>query len=224
MKYNKLIILLYISLCFYSIESKNLIEDGPLKIIALTTKEVASDGGSIYTLEHHNLNCGIGVLTQFNLKKLGPYKCQFEYKCVQPSACNKNCENFLKKQDGKKCKSESTKPESVEKNDKKSVMSLKSHKIDCGKGRLLTQIAAKSRKNLNKLYYNYTCCQMKVGACKVETLAWKSYAQDMSINIMDGYKVGNQAPLSNGIQTIKLEVDAKKKSFRYEITTCIIIG
>ncbi len=236
MKFKHFIFLLFVTNCIfeftYTYKEQNLnsrsklkrrAKSSPLTLVNKSTNANDYGHGSIFYLDRHNLNCDIGVLTSFKLKREGKYKYKYDYSCVQPTQCDANCIQEMKKKDAKICKHLTTPPNAIAKDDKKSMNYLDRHNLNCPDGFLMTQFNLKSKHNPNKIYFNYTCCPAKTKDCAQSAMPWRSFG-DFSAVVLDNYKVGHLDVKSHAIKQFRLQVDYAKKSYSYKYTSCFIIG
>jgi len=240
MKFNKTLLLLL--LCHFIIQiincknlntsnsnkikrkkSKTSTKGSLLTTIKKETKKDEYGEGSIFFLDRHELSCSIGVLTDFSLVMQGPYKYQYNYSCVQPAHCDDNCIAELTKSDANTCKNLSTTPADIEKEDKKSLKSLDKHELKCPDEFLLTGFHMQSKRNPNKIFYNYRCCPSKVQNCKAGQSEWKPFG-DNSVKELDKLKVGHVDPSRFGLKDFKVQLDLAKNTFSYHYTACEIVG
>jgi len=204
-------------------KSKRTTDKTLLTLIKKSTKTEESGNGSIYYLDRHDMSCDIGVLTEFTFLKEGPYKLKYDFSCVQPLKCDESCIAQLRKHDANTCKTMSTPVNDIGGDDKKSMNFLDRHHVKCPDGMLLTRAKMESKRNPNKIYYNYTCCPHKVEECKEIKTPPTPY-KNFSTDVMDKCRVGDPEPLKRGIKEFKMEMDYGKSTFIYKSTTCLIIG
>ena len=191
--------------------------------ISISTDPKEINKGSIYNLDNHEIACNIGVLSKWELALEGPYKQKFNYSCVQPAKCDANCIEELKKSDAKICKHLTTSPNDINTDDKASINFLDRHDIKCDDNFLLTQVHMQSKKNPNKIFFNFTCCPATVRDCKDQESDWWPYG-NMSTEVLNKHACGMADSLRNGLQSFKLQVDYNKKSWSWKFRTCTIVG
>lgn len=206
-----------------SLKSKRVNAKDGLTMIRKNTKDEESGKGSIFYLDRHNLNCETGAMSEFTLMRKGPYKYHFNYACILPTKCDQNCVKMLKEHDAKNCQHKTTTPNDINSDENKSLNFLDRHKIECPADHLLTQFNMKSKRNPNKIFFNYTCCPAKVSDCKEGKMKEKAFG-DFSTLQLGQYKVGHESPDQYALRGFQLKVDYASKKYHYEYSYCKVIG
>jgi len=241
MKYNNIAILAFLCLSFIFTERVSILNSksnkakkgkspkngkSPLTAPTKVTKVTPNGKGDLFKLADHDIDCKTGCLSRFTYKNVGPYKGHFEFNCVVPSDCNPECVKRLSVHDAKTCKFKHTTPNGIPKQHEHALSGLTTHPLHCDKDTLMTRIKMNLKKNPDKVFFNYTCCPMKVGPCKKFEGPWKNH-QNLSTLALNNYPIGALKPedvASHGIKSCKIEIDKAKKTFRWTGETCVIIG
>jgi len=197
----------------------NRFQDWPNHALA-TPDNDWGNSATIY-LDRHNVDCGIGALASFQLKRPNAHKIKFDYKCILPKSCINDCQKNLEKIDGEKCKKLSTPANILGNETGKSINYLDRHTIKCPTGYVLTHFHL--LRVPPKIKFDYTCCPATVKDCTTKNTTETDFV-DYGIVYLERQNVEVPDIKTQALTGFKLHTDYGRHSYFYEMFYCTVIG
>jgi len=189
------------------------------------TQTGANDWGNQATiyLDRHAVNCGIGALAQFHLRRPNIYQIRYDAMCIMPINCNRRCPQAVNRLDRRYCSYHNT-PQNVLGNwVGLSTNYLDRHHVKCPRGKVLTYFVLKSNWNIRKIWYHYKCCPAATRNCRSYRTPLQSYG-NMGNIFLDRQKVKVPNIRRQAMTGFRLLSVYNRQSFQYLVNYCDVTG
>jgi hypothetical protein len=175
------------------------------KIYEVSNKQTQlnDDGsGSIYYLDRHQLDCGLGsAIKQFNFHR-DSGKIQYQYQCIKSSYITETCVT------------KTTSNNDVAGDDQHSAHYLDRHNLQCDDGYAMRSF--KQTRSGNQIGYSFTCCAATFESCTSLTTQQTDQG-DRTTFYLDRQNVdaGDRSVFK------KIKLNTSNSKFSYDITKCV---
>ena len=174
-------------------------------------------------LDRHAVNCGIGAVSQFHLRRGTWNTIRYDIQCLMPINCDRRCPQAVKRLDRRYCSYHNTPQNVLGSWVGRSTNYLDRHHVKCPRGKVLTYFVLKSNWSIHKVWYHYKCCPASTRNCRSYKTPLQSYG-NMGNIFLDRQKVKVPNIRRQAMTGFRLLSVYNRQSFQYLVNYCDVTG
>jgi len=205
---NNLLLMKFMTILALTIFASILVSvySGPARATEATTRFQKSNGGELYYLDRHPVNCGSGAVSYFKLARQGGDNVAMRFSCVVADGITGPNSN----------KSTNWKGFGLFASTKK-VVDYHHHNVECPAGTVISYFRqGRSGSNLN---FGYTCRKANLICCQNRSTPENEAG---SLFYLDRHDVGNWKSTTHALQRWKIDINSNASRFKFSYRTCKI--